>query len=62
MSLEWDKELNIESDDVVRAVFYGLGADGTVGAQQKLDQDHRRRYAQLCSGVILSMIRKRPAL
>ena len=26
----------------MRAVFFGLGADGTVGRQQELDQDHRR--------------------
>jgi pyruvate-ferredoxin/flavodoxin oxidoreductase len=33
-SLAWDKEFDIEADDVVRAVFYGLGADGTVGANK----------------------------
>jgi pyruvate-ferredoxin/flavodoxin oxidoreductase len=33
-SLEWDRAFNIESPDVVRAVFYGLGADGTVGANK----------------------------
>ena len=33
-SLWWDKEFDIESDDVVRAIFYGLGADGTVGANK----------------------------
>ncbi|WP_420644239.1 pyruvate:ferredoxin (flavodoxin) oxidoreductase [Candidatus Leptofilum sp.] len=33
-SLTWDKTFNIESDDVVRAVFYGLGSDGTVGANK----------------------------
>ena len=33
-SLEWDKAFSIESDDVVRAVFYGLGSDGTVGANK----------------------------
>ena len=33
-SLEWDKTFDIESDDVVRAVFYGLGSDGTVGANK----------------------------
>jgi pyruvate-ferredoxin/flavodoxin oxidoreductase len=31
-SLDYDAELDIESDDVFRAVFWGLGADGTVGA------------------------------
>ncbi len=33
-SLEWDKSFDIEPDNVVRAVFYGLGADGTVGANK----------------------------
>ena len=33
-SLAWDAELDIEADDVMRAVFVGLGADGTVGANK----------------------------
>jgi pyruvate-ferredoxin/flavodoxin oxidoreductase len=33
-SLEWDKGFDIEPADVVRAVFYGLGSDGTVGANK----------------------------
>ena len=33
-SLEYDRSFEIESPDVVRAVFYGLGADGTVGANK----------------------------
>jgi len=33
-SLPAPGELDIESDDVVRAVFYGLGSDGTVGANK----------------------------
>ena len=31
-SLEYDPTFNIEADDVVRAVFFGLGSDGTVSA------------------------------
>ena len=34
LSLDYDKELDIEPPDVVRALFYGLGADGTVGANK----------------------------
>lgn len=34
LSLNYDSQFQIESDDVVRAVFYGLGADGTVGANK----------------------------
>lgn len=33
-SLAVDPGFDIESDDVVRAVFYGLGSDGTVGANK----------------------------
>lgn len=33
-SLKFEAELDIESRDVVRAVFYGLGSDGTVGANK----------------------------
>ena len=33
-SLEVDRSFATESDDVVRAVFYGLGADGTVSANK----------------------------
>jgi pyruvate-ferredoxin/flavodoxin oxidoreductase len=34
LSLPYDTALDIEPDDVVRAVFFGLGADGTVGANK----------------------------
>jgi pyruvate-ferredoxin/flavodoxin oxidoreductase len=33
-SIEYDAEFSTEPDDVVRAVFYGLGSDGTVGANK----------------------------
>ena len=33
-SLEYDKSFETESDDTVRALFYGLGSDGTVGANK----------------------------
>ncbi|HUU81966.1 MAG TPA: pyruvate:ferredoxin (flavodoxin) oxidoreductase [Phycisphaerae bacterium] len=33
-SLEYDTTFVTEDDDVVRAMFYGLGADGTVGANK----------------------------
>jgi len=34
LSLNVDHEFDIEPDDVVRGVFFGLGADGTVGANK----------------------------
>ncbi len=33
-SLDYDKSYNIEGEDVYRAMFFGLGADGTVGANK----------------------------
>ncbi len=33
-SLPYDPDFTIEADDVVRAVFFGLGSDGTVGANK----------------------------
>src|SRR5262249_50586371 len=34
LSLVLDNSFQIETDDTFRAVFYGLGADGTVGANK----------------------------
>lgn len=34
LSLRWDPDFTTEPDDVTRAVFYGLGSDGTVGANK----------------------------
>jgi pyruvate-ferredoxin/flavodoxin oxidoreductase len=34
LSLPWDPSFRTESDDVSASVFYGLGADGTVGANK----------------------------
>ncbi len=34
LSLDYDADLDIEPDDVTRAVFWGLGSDGTVGANK----------------------------
>ena len=33
-SLDWDESFDIEPAEVKRALFYGLGADGTVGANK----------------------------
>lgn len=33
-SLPWDKQFSIEPEGTVRAIFYGLGSDGTVGANK----------------------------
>ncbi len=34
LSIPYDKSFSTEPDDVVRAMFYGLGSDGTVGANK----------------------------
>ena len=49
LSLPVDNDFDIEPDDVVRALFYGLGADGTVGANKnsiKIIGEETENYAQ----------------
>jgi pyruvate-ferredoxin/flavodoxin oxidoreductase len=48
-SLEYDPNFNIESSEITRAVFWGLGADGTVGANKnsiKIIGEETENYAQ----------------
>ncbi len=48
-SLACDAEFSTESDKVVRALFYGLGSDGTVGANKnsiKIIGENTENYAQ----------------
>lgn len=48
-SLDFDPNFDIEADDVVRAMFYGLGSDGTVGANKnsiKIIGEHTDNYCQ----------------
>ncbi len=48
-SLPYDAEFSTEPDNVVRALFYGLGADGTVGANKnsiKIIGENTSNYAQ----------------
>ena len=48
-SLPFDPEYSTESDKVVRAMFYGLGSDGTVGANKnsiKIIGENTDNYAQ----------------
>jgi len=48
-SLAYDPNYSIEGDDVVRALFYGLGSDGTVGANKnsiKIIGEETDNYAQ----------------
>jgi pyruvate-ferredoxin/flavodoxin oxidoreductase len=48
-SLDYDRNFSIEPDSVVRAMFYGLGSDGTVGANKnsiKIIGEETDNYAQ----------------
>ena len=48
-SLDYDPAFNIEPEDVVRALFFGLGSDGTVGANKnsiKIIGDETENFAQ----------------
>ena len=48
-SLDYDYEFSIEEENVVRCVFWGLGADGTVGANKnsiKIIGEETGNYAQ----------------
>ncbi|MCL4306517.1 pyruvate:ferredoxin (flavodoxin) oxidoreductase [bacterium] len=49
LSLAFDKDFSVEPEDVFRARFYGLGADGTVGANKnsiKIIGDETDLFAQ----------------
>jgi pyruvate-ferredoxin/flavodoxin oxidoreductase len=48
-SIDYDPSFNIEASDVVRALFYGLGSDGTVSANKnsiKIIGEDTPNYAQ----------------
>lgn len=48
-SLDYDPDFSIEAPQVVRALFYGLGSDGTVGANKntiKIIGENTPNYAQ----------------
>ena len=48
-NLDWDPTFEILTEDVVQAMFFGLGADGTVGANKnsiKIIGEETKNYAQ----------------
>ena len=48
-NLDWDPSYEILGDDVVQAMFFGLGSDGTVGANKnsiKIIGEETKNYAQ----------------
>ncbi|MFA6107266.1 MAG: pyruvate:ferredoxin (flavodoxin) oxidoreductase, partial [Candidatus Latescibacterota bacterium] len=49
LSIPYDPAFSTEGDDVTRAIFYGLGSDGTVGANRnsiKIIGEETENYAQ----------------
>jgi len=49
LSLKWDEDFHLESEGTKECVFYGLGSDGTVGANKnsiKIIGDETDNYAQ----------------
>jgi len=49
LSIDYDRSFSIEPSDVYRAMFYGLGSDGTVGANKnscKIIGEQGSRFAQ----------------
>src|SRR5260370_11130332 len=49
LSLDYDSSVSIESEDTVQCVFWGLGSDGTVGANKnsiKIIGEETENYAQ----------------
>ena len=50
-SLPWDRDFSTEGAGV-RALFFGLGSDGTVGAAKSTRLDHRQRDAALRAGLL----------
>jgi pyruvate-ferredoxin/flavodoxin oxidoreductase len=51
-SLKYDPAFSTESDKVVRALFYGLGADGTVGANKNSIKIIGEETSQLRAGLL----------
>lgn len=48
-NLEWDSTFSIESEETISGVFFGLGSDGTVGANKnsiKIIGEETENYAQ----------------
>ena len=49
LSLDYDSSVSIESEDTVQCIFWGLGSDGTVGANKnsiKIIGEETENYAQ----------------
>ena len=51
-SLAYDPAFSTEAPDTVRAIFYGLGADGTVGANKNSIKIIGEETAELRAGLL----------
>ena len=58
-SLEYDQEFHIESDKVTRALFFGLGSDGTVGANKNSIKIIGENTDLYCQGYFVSTRKNR---
>ena len=57
--LDYDPAFSTEDDGSVRAMFYGLGSDGTVGANKNSIKIIGEETDNYCAGVISSTTRRR---
>lgn len=51
LSLEVGEDFNTVPEGTVQCKFFGLGSDGTVGANKDSHQNYRRPYRSLCPGL-----------
>jgi len=61
-SLDFDPRFSIEPPDVVRALFYGLGSDGTVGANKETIKIIGENTAQFAQGYFVYDSKKAGAM
>ena len=61
-SLDFDPSFDIEADDVFRGVFFGLGADGTVGANKNSIKIIGQATDQYCQGFFVYDSKKSGAI
>ena len=62
LSLAEEEAPNTAAEGTIECKFWGLGGDGTVGANKVSHKDNRRSYRQSLFRHISSMTRRRPAV
>ena len=51
-SLKIEEHIVTEPEGTTNCMFWGLGSDGTVGSNKKLNQNYRSIYKQRCSSIL----------